>query len=246
MTHPQKVWLLLGLCTAAVMGVFVYWNQPYPQDPGYHHFADRCGWLNIPNFGNVMSNIFFIPAGLYGFWVLRERKGEAAYTPLLVFLLGVALVALGSAYYHWTPNNLTLVWDRLPMTVGFMGLTAAVIADRIDPKVGVRYALPLLIIIGVASVVYWHLTDDLRPYGLVQFLPMGLIPLMIVLFKSDTAMVHWRAFISVLIFYGLAKVCEHYDVEIYNALGTAVSGHTLKHMFAAVAPVALVTNLARK
>lgn len=244
MTERQKIWLVLGICAAAIGVVFIF-VPPFPQPLEYHDFADRRPWLGIPNFGDVMSNAAFVPAGLFGLWALWGCKDEPARVPLLVFSLGVAIIALGSAYYHWTPNNLTLVWDRLPMTVGFMGLTAAVIADRIDAKAGVRYALPLLILIGAASVYYWHVTDDLRPYGLVQFLPMGVIPLMILLFKDDNAIIHWRAFFGVLIFYGLAKLTESYDHQIYRILGGVVSGHTLKHLFAALAPIALVMNLRR-
>lgn len=244
MTDRQKIWLLLGICAAAITAVFLHWES-FPQDQCYHYFADRRRWLGIPNFGNVMSNAPFVAAGLFGLWALWGRKSEPARIPLLVFSLGVAIVALGSAYYHWTPNSETLVWDRLPMTIGFMGLTAAVIADRIDAKAGVNYALPILLIVGAASVYYWYLSDDLRAYGLVQYLPMAVIPLMIWLFKDDGALIGWRAIIGVLFFYGLAKLTESYDHQIYKILGGAVSGHTLKHLFAAMAPVALVMNLTR-
>ena len=46
--------------------------------------------------------------------------------------MGVGLVAVGSSYYHWRPNNARLVWDRLPMTVGFMSLIAVVLSETLD------------------------------------------------------------------------------------------------------------------
>ena len=41
-----------------------------------------------------------------------------------------------------------LFWDRLPMTFGFMALTAAVIADRIHRAAGLKIFLPLLPVLG--------------------------------------------------------------------------------------------------
>ena len=41
------------------------------------------------------------------------------------------MVAIGSSYYHWKPSNSRLVWDRLPMTVGFMSLVAVVISETL-------------------------------------------------------------------------------------------------------------------
>lgn len=33
------------------------------------------------------------------------------------FYIGVAAVGFGSAYYHLQPNDSTLVWDRLPVSL---------------------------------------------------------------------------------------------------------------------------------
>lgn len=249
MTHEQKIWLLVGVCASIVALVFAC-VPPMAQDLAYHHFSDPRGWLGIPNFGDVVSNAPFVPAGLYGLWVLGKREAEPARIPLGVFFVGVILVAPGSAYYHWVPNNETLFWDRLPMTVAFMGLTAAVIADRIDAKVGVNFALPALIVVGAASAVCWRMSEaagagDLRAYALVQFLPMLAIPLMLWLFKNPGAAIGWRAIGGAFVFYGLAKITEHYDPQVLDLLGGVVSGHTLKHLFAALGPVALVMNLRR-
>ena len=48
----------------------------------------------------------------------------------------IALVAIGSGWYHHAPSNATLVWDRLPMTVAFMALFAAVLMDRVSTAFG--------------------------------------------------------------------------------------------------------------
>ncbi|PYU18912.1 MAG: hypothetical protein DMG30_26090 [Acidobacteria bacterium] len=105
-----------------------------------------------------------------------------------VFFLGVALTSIGSAYYHWAPDNGRLVWDRLPMSIAFMSLLAAIITERITVNAGLRSLLPLMAL-GIASVLYWHLTElkgqgDLRLYGLVQFYPVMAIPLLLTLFPA--------------------------------------------------------------
>jgi len=169
--------------------------------------------------------------------------------PLAVFFIGVIFVAPGSAYYHLHPTNATLFWDRLPMTVAFMGLTAAIITDRVNARFGVRVALPALVVLGAASVVYWYMTEiaqagDLRAYGLVQYLPMAMMPLMLWLFPKASAL-GWRALGCVFFFYALAKALEYYDHQVMMLLGDMVSGHTLKHLFAAMAPIALGVHLRR-
>lgn len=271
MTDRQKIWLLASLGAAIIGAVFAF-VPPFPQPLEYHGFADpRSAW-GIPNFGDVMSNIPFLLAGFYGLWVLVKRDeagpwARDARLPLAVFFVGVLLVVPGSAYYHWSPNNWTLFWDRLPMAVAFMGLLAAVVTDRINAKAGVRYVLPTLVIIGMASVIFWigselgcdfdksfnaqyfptikvDCTGDLRAYALAQFLPALIIPLILWLWPQGQ-LIRWRVIIWAFVFYALAKFAEHYDHQIFALLGGVVSGHTLKHLFAALAPVALVVNLRR-
>ena len=89
--------------------------------------------------------------------------------------------------------------------------------------------------LGVGSVVYWHLTEvaghgELRPYIITQFLPIILIPLILLFFPARL----WPArFIwAVLATYVLAKVLELGDQQVF-ALGHVISGHALKHAAAA-------------
>ena len=145
------------------------------------------------------------------------------------------LTCFGSAYYHWSPDNATLVWDRLPMTLAFMSLMAAVTSEHIEIKSGQRALVPLLLF-GVASVWYWHWSEmhghgDLRAYALVQFYPVVGLPLIIWLFprkNAQLAYLGWAVF-----FYFLAKILEFGDARIYAVLGF-VSGHSLKHVSAAM------------
>jgi hypothetical protein len=156
----------------------------------------------------------------------------------------VILTCFGSSYYHWNPNNHTLVWDRLPMTVGFMGLLSATIAERVNLRFGIRWLLPL-VLVGIASVVYWNRTElagagDLRPYILVQFGSLFLLLLILILFPPKYTGGKYVGY--AIGFYGLAKLLEVADVPIYRVLHI-VSGHTLKHLAAAAGIVWIVWML---
>jgi hypothetical protein len=241
--------LALTAVMALVATLFV---PPIAQDPAYHDLADRRSLLGIANFGDVTSNAGFLVVGLLGLRFLAGRPGTALLPsaldrwPYAVFFAGVATVAVGSGYYHLAPSNDTLLWDRLPMTAAFMALFAAFVADRIARRVGAAILLPVLLALGVASVVYWHVTEaaghgDLRFYALVQFYPMLAIPLMCWLFPGRHT--SGRSVVYILLWYGLAKLCEHFDAHIYDLLAHTLSGHSLKHLFAALAVYMVLSML---
>jgi hypothetical protein len=74
------------------------------------------------------------------------------------------------------------------MTIAFMALLASVLGERISPRAGTRGLWPLLIV-GAASTLHWQVGEqrghgDLRPYALVQFGSMVLIPLTLALFPA--------------------------------------------------------------
>ena len=227
--------LLIGAVSAAAIAAAL-WLDRIPQDPGYHAFADRNALFGIPNFWNVATSLPFLLVGLIGLAWRSRLQVQALQTQYLVLCIGAALVGPGSAYYHWVPSTPTLVWDRLPMTVAFMALFSAVIQDRVSERIG-RMLLWPLVIAGIASVAWWYGSElegrgDLRPYAVVQFLPMLLIPLMLLLFNGRglRAASLW----ATLAAYVLAIVAEYCDAAIYGATGF-LSGHSLKHLLAALA-----------
>ena len=257
MTRGTRGRLLALAAVTAVSAAVVFSLPPIPQDPAYHRFADTRTVLGIPNFQNVISNLPFLLVGGAGLLRLRRRlagssdtagaaeaSGMAAW---LLLFLGVALTAFGSAWYHLRPSNASLVWDRLPMTLGFMGFFAGIVGERIGQR-AYRLLLWPLVGIGVASVLYWYASElrgagDLRLYALVQFFPLLLIPLLMALYRPRYTGGRW-IFIA-LGAYGAAKVFEHYDREIYDALGF-VSGHPLKHLVAAAGCWALLHMFSRR
>ena len=217
---------------------------PVAQDPAFHRFADTRGWLAIPNFSNVVSNVFFLAVALWGWFEMTKRCLDTD-TKVIYGLLfaGIFLTGLGSAYYHWRPDNDRLIWDRIPMTIVFMSLLAATIAEWVDRKAGMWLLWPL-VAVGIFSVLWWHHTEgvgrgDLRLYGWVQFFPMVCIPLILAMFGKTGGYKGVGSLMWVVIWYVVAKVLEHFDREIFTTLGF-VSGHTLKHIAAAVSTGYLV------
>lgn len=243
-----KAALLLVVGLAIVIAVALL--EPIPQDPLYHQFSDARRLAELPNFVNVLSNLPFLLVGTLGIrYVITHDGALTQNTKLawLIFFFGIALTAFGSGYYHLHPDNDSLVWDRLPMTIGFMSLVAIIIAAYHSPSLG-RKLLPLLLIVGFSSVMYWSHTEtlgrgDLRPYVIVQFLPIVLIPLVISLYRSRSAL--GRYLWWMIGFYVASKIAEFYDANIYD-VGGIISGHSVKHLIAALAPASLLLGLTQR
>src|SRR2546422_11185128 len=158
-------------------------QQPFGQDPTYHDFADRRTFFAIPNFFHVTSKLAFLLVGIAGLRTcLRNGFDRSRYAWFALFA-GATLFSAASAYYHWDPSNRTLLWDRLPITIGFMGLFAALLGEYIGERLGMLLLVPALIL-GSASVVYWHRFDDLRFYVWVQLIPLLTIPVAMVLYRA--------------------------------------------------------------
>jgi hypothetical protein len=240
---------LLLLISAAVI-VTAFFVDPIAQDPAYHRFVDQRTITAVPNFLNVFSNLPFALVGVGGL-LFVNRRGATIVPPARlawsVFFVGIFLTAFGSAYYHLEPNNDTLVWDRLPMTIGFMGFVAIVIGEYFSTRVARMALLPLLLI-GAASVFYWAHTEalgrgDLRAYTVVQFVPMLLIPIVVLLYRARSDLGRYIGWM--IAFYIAAKVFEFYDSRVYS-IGEVISGHSLKHLFASLAPASLLYGLRRR
>lgn len=245
--------MAVGAIAGVAVALILY--GPIPQDPAYHRFADRRPLFGVPNGLNVLSNTPFALVGALGLAVVLPRRLAApvAFADrrerwfYVVFFAGVGLTAVGSAYYHLAPDNARLVWDRLPITLAFMAMVAAVVGERIDVGLGLRLLAPLLAL-GVSSVLYWHATEqrgagDLRVYVLVQFVPLLVVPLLLALCEGRYT--RGRDILSVVAVYGVAKLFELGDGVVFG-LGQVVSGHTLKHLTAAGAAYGIVRMLERR
>ncbi|HUU27108.1 MAG TPA: alkaline phytoceramidase [archaeon] len=236
--------LFIGVLSFAV-ALSAFFLPRIPQDTSYHHFADQRTFFGITNFLDVFSNVLFVLAGGLGCRYLIQRifsnsgnspESRLIYLFYLVFFTGAFLTGFGSIYYHLAPDTSRLFWDRLPMTIVFMSFLSAIIAERIGLRIGLALFLPLLGL-GMGSIIYWDLGEqvgrgDLSFYILVQFYPLVLIPLILFLFPPKYTR-GWD-FAVVLLFYALAKAGEALDWQIF-ALGHLISGHSVKHLLAALA-----------
>lgn len=236
---------ILALFTAA-LALAVAALPPISQPAEYHAFADTRSFFGVRNFFDVASNLGFLAVGLLGIaWLARDRDVFAAGAerwPWALLFCALVLTAFGSAYYHFAPDNSRLVWDRLPIAAGLMAVVAAMIAERVAARLGL-FLLPLLIVVGIASVIYWNLTDDLRFYLFVQTYPLAAILLIALLYPPRYTRTH--DLFAVFGLYFAAKLCEFYDKEIF-ALGKLISGHTLKHLLAALALYVLLRMLQKR
>jgi len=174
--------VFFGLLAVSLGGLLLL--PPVPQDQSYHQFADQRTILGIPNFWNVASNLPFVAVGAAGFRRFRDDPAT------VVFFLGVFLTGIGSSYYHWDPNDGTLFWDRLPMTLSFAALLALVVEERVNARAGAILLWPALAI-GLFSLLLWRWTDDLRLYFWVQFFPGLAVLLLFLLYQPKYTGTHY-------------------------------------------------------
>ena len=231
---------ILFIAPAVLIAIIALFFRPIPQPLAYHNFADHRAWLGIPNFGDVISNLPFALVGLWGVIALLKpgkinfENARERWLYLAMFA-GLILTAFGSAHYHLAPDNSRLVWDRIPIIMVFMALLAAVIAERVSVGTGL-VLFPILEIVGVASVLAWRASEmnglgDLRFYAAMQVYSIMILLLALLLPPKYN---RGSDFAVVVGFYVLAKILEESDRQIF-ALGHVVSGHTLKHLAAAMA-----------
>jgi len=110
-----------------------------------------------------------------------------------------------------------------------------VITERIDVEFGVKL-LPFLVLFSIATVAQWYYSElhghgDLGWYAALQIYSVLVLLAAPILRPRYTR--NWD-FLIVFALYALAKIFETLDHRIYS-LGHIVSGHTLKHLAAAVA-----------
>jgi len=246
----RRVVALLSISIIPVIAIFLF-VDPYPQPAGYHDLADARSMLGIPNFWNVASNALFLVFGLAGLRLVLT-SGELAILPsskvaYVILFIGITLTALGSGWFHLAPRNDTLYWDRLPMTIAFMPLFTVIIGEHVSERLASLLLWPLLLT-GIFSVLWWDHTEsigagDLRLYGLVQFLPMLLIPAILLMYRSafDSIRFFWVA----IGLYALAKIFEQLDEVIFSVGGT-ISGHSIKHVVASLVPLVLINGIRQR
>jgi hypothetical protein len=220
-----------------VVGTVLQWIWPLAQAASYHHFADECSLAFIPNASNVLSNIVILAGGLLCLgWVKRNASNQSPQFPVMVVAgIGLVLTAIGSAYYHWAPSDATLIWDRLPMTIVFAGILGMLWTSTTGQRVGWVQML-IMVVVSVGTVEYWLAFNSLWPYAILQFGGLAFIVGLTLTRKVDSVF----AWTMVIVFYGVAKVFESLDWQVWDLTHHLVSGHALKHVTSGFAGAALV------
>ncbi len=134
MLDDNRLKIILAVVAVAIITILSIDPIAQPQD--YHNFADQRDLLNIPNFFNVLSSLPFVIVGIMGMRLVGSGRASGGLAELqgiyLTFFAGVFLTGFGSAYYHYHPDNQTLLWDRLPMTIAFMAFFSAIVGEYIS------------------------------------------------------------------------------------------------------------------
>lgn len=247
-------WLptFLTVLIAAAMLV----HGPIYQPAHYHDFANDHALWGMPNAADVLSNLGFALVGGWGFAIFWRQRYQpqlaSAWPGYFLFAGALILTAIGSGFYHWAPDNARLVWDRLPIALACAGLLAGMHAQICNDTWRQSMMVTLsLALFGAASVGWWYYTEqitghrgagDLRPYLLLQGLPLLLIPIWQAQYAAPKA--DRLAFGFAILLYVLAKVAEVNDHAVLALLGF-VSGHTLKHLLATAASAVIVWRMVR-
>jgi len=251
---PRAGTFVLWLLAAALAGL-TWMLPPIPQPPEYHHFADQRAYLGLPNCLDTSSNVLFLVAGAAGLCFLSSvparrrafiRQAEAI--PYALFFSAALVAGPASGFYHLAPDNGRLAWDRAAIALALMSWLAAMVGERVSRRAGL-WLLPPLILFGLGAVGYWCWSEaagrgDLRPYGLMQVLPMALVPLMLRLYPPRYS--GDRDILTVIGLYVLALLADRGDYPIFTLTGGIISGHTIKHLAAALAVFWVLLHLRRR
>jgi hypothetical protein len=235
--HINRV-VLVALTSMAALALIVWSHLPAKDPAAYFNFADQRFSWGIPNFWDVVSNLAFIYVGLWGMmscytnaWI---RSKKAIWWGLFWVNFSVFLTGWGSSLFHLNPNPLSLFLDRAPMAMGFMALFSVIMVDRTQKTFWGSWLLPLMALGVWAAWQGSYGAHDIRYFIIVQFGSLLLALLFTIIRKpifTNNILVY-----SAFVFYVLAKLFELADHPVFVALD--YSGHTLKHIMAALAILA--------
>jgi hypothetical protein len=234
---PRKLpWRGAALGAVTVTpAIGVAWMHPVINGPSFHRYADARAIFGIPYFGDVISNLPFVLVGLAGLFAARRVVGLPRGLVAL-FFAGILGIGVGSGVYHVHPMDETLAFDWLPIVLSLGWLSALLLADRVDRRAG-RIAAVVLPLAAIASVVWWwagggtSAGGDMRWYAFLQLLFVALVPVILLLYpRGHLDRTYLLLGVGCFI---LARVVHSVDHDVLAVTG--ISGHTMKHLVAALA-----------
>lgn len=236
-----EVGLLLGVAALLALAVF---GPVLPASAHQHGFADQRTFWGIPCALDVLSNLPFAIAGVWGLAVLHRVAPGAldaasrAFSTL--FFAGLVCTAVGSTVYHWQPQDAGLLWDRLGMVLPFAGLLGLAASGRVSARAGWATAGAVLLG-GTLAVLWWAHSGNLLPWAVVQLGGMLVVLALACLPRRGGALgLHLGAVVAM---YALAKLFEAADHPVFQATAQGLSGHSLKHVLAAGAALPVLSAL---
>ena len=202
----------------------------------YHDFADQRGWLGLPHAMDVLSNLPFAVIGVWGLvWLRRLPAGclSAARRGLTgVFFGGLLLTTLCSSVYHWAPDNAHLFIDRLGMSLAFAGLLGLAVAERISDRAWLALAVFIAMAAPATALIDARL-GNMTPWAVLQGGALALLAALALRQPRRRAL--GFSIGAVIAFYGLAKALELADQAVFALTQGLISGHSAKHVVAALA-----------
>ena len=239
--------LLIAACLGLLAAIF---GPSVAQPDHYHAFADQRVLLGLPLAMDVLSNLPFAIAAVWGLLALYRCSTASTNLstqpqPALAALFsgGLLITAICSGYYHLLPDNPSLAIDRLGMVIAFAGLLGVAVADRVSSRAGIATAA-LVLAAGPLTVGIWADSGNLLPWVLLQGGGMLLIAALAVCRPLKDS---WGLqLLPVVIFYAAAKLFELGDHQIFEWTGGMISGHSLKHIVAAFAAWPVIAAIYRQ
>ena len=201
----------------------------------YHDFADQRGWLGLPCAMDVLTNLPFALMGAWGLLWLRRvpagRIGAAQRVLAGAFFVGLILTMFCSSAYHWAPGDGGLCIDRLGMSLAFAGLLGLAAADRVSARAGLTLAVVIGIVAPASVLIAW--AGNMTPWAVVQGGGLALLAFLAARRRVRGAL--GFSIVAVIVLYAVAKALELADAPVFALTHGLISGHSAKHLVAALA-----------
>jgi hypothetical protein len=207
-----------------------------------HPFVDARVLWGIPNALDVLSNLAFIPMGLWGLWSLHRAPDvqRATRQSASVFFVGLLLTCFSSSAYHWAPSVWGLALDRAGMAVAFAGVLGLAVAERVSLRAA-PWVWGSVGVAGLLAILLNYTFGVIAPWAVVQFGGMAVVLWAAVQPKQAGALgARWSVLIAI---YVVAKLFELGDESVFKATGELMSGHSLKHIVASLAALPVISAL---
>ena len=182
--------------------------------------------------------------GAWGLWWLRrvplDRLGTAQRGLAGLLFIGLIATAFCSSGYHLDPHDAGLCIDRVGMSLAFAGLLGLAAADRISARAGVALAALVAVAAPATALVAW-LGGNMTPWAVLQ--GGGLVLLAALALRRPQPRALGFSIIGVIAFYAVAKALELADAPVFALTQQLISGHSAKHLVAALAAWPVVRAL---